>query len=370
MSMYDYFSPFHKFQRQKGRFGIEIETEVIGSDLTTGLRSYNGALTVDQEAGEYQTVPKSNFWTPKHDNSLRNFGIEYVLKKPHDLEGVTLALDEFEKIFKGVEFIKNAPATSIHVHVNMQNFSARQLGNFIVLWTLFENILVEYSGEPRRSNLFTLPMRCAEGNVRRVVQLFRDLANKNKNALGVEEQYSKYAAMNLASLRRFCTIEIRCFRGETDKTEIMKWMKILDKLYEFASTDILPPDIVARYGDIGFDFFYEVFEDSSTDIIQKVENPLGMIDRNVFYAAIMADSVSDWEKIDPVFEHMKEMKAMKSRKIITTEELAQMVNTMPNEPINWANIVVQHQPGDVLHAAPIPTEWATIMDDVEEGPNF
>lgn len=346
MSMYEYFGPFYKFQQQKGRFGIEIETEVVGSDLASGLKSYAGALTVDQEVGDYRTVPKSHFWTPKHDNSLRNFGIEYVLKKPHDLEGIVLALDEFETLFKNVQFIKNAPATSIHVHVNMQNFSARQLGNFIILWTLFENILVEYSGEPRRSNLFTLPMRCAEGNVRRVVQLFRDIANKNKQALHVEEQYSKYAAMNLASLRRFCTIEIRCFRGETDKTEILKWMKILDKLYEFAQTAILPPDIVARYGDIGFDFFYEVFGKSSEDILQKVDNPLGMIDRNVFYAAIMADSISDWEKIDPVFVHTTETKVVKSRKPMTAAEAQGAVLT--GTPIQWEHINdFDLQPGGV-----------------------
>lgn len=364
MSMYEYFQPLYKFTRQKGRFGVEIETEVLGSDLTQGLKSYQGALSVDMDTNEFITTPKSAFWAAKHDNSLRNFGVEFVLKKPHDLEGIQMALDEFALLFQKVNFIKNAPATSIHVHVNMQDFSARQMGNFIILWTLFENILVEYSGEPRRSNLFTLPMRCAEGNVRRVVQLFRDLTLKQTKALSIDDQSSKYAAMNLASLRRFCTIEIRCFRGETDITEIFKWMKILNRLYEFAKTDITPPDIVSRYGSMGFDFFYEVFGDSSEDILSKVENPLGMIDRNVFYAAIMADAVADWEKIDPVFEHKEEIKAVKKTAPMTVMTEAQGIAM--NAPIQWAHIPTDF-PADGLQlqpGAPIPT-WEVITDDVE-----
>lgn len=338
MNLYEYFSPFYKFARQKGRFGIEIETEVPGQDIVSGMNFYGGALSIDQDEGGYKIHPKSDFWSPKHDNSLRNFGVEFILKKPHDLQGVRMALDEFLKLFSKVTFIKDAPATSIHVHVNMQDFSARQLGNFIVLWTLFENILVEYSGEPRRSNLFTLPMRCAEGNVKRVVQLFREISMKNKSALNIDEQQSKYAAMNLASLRRFCTIEIRCFRGETDVEEIFKWVRILDKIYEFAKTDILPPDIVARYGSTGFDFFYEVFRDSSEDILKKVENPLGMIDRNVFYAAVMADAILDWEKIDPVFEHKEEQKTNpKKRGPITAAEVQGLVNTPPPD---WTTITL------------------------------
>lgn len=361
--MYDYFQPIMRLQRQKGRFGVEIETEVLGQGIEEGLKSYGGALTIDQNTGGYQTIPKSDFWTAKHDNSLRNFGVEYVLKKPHDIQRIKMALQEFSALFANVNFIKNAPATSVHVHVNMQDFNARQLGNFIILWTLFENILVEYSGEPRRSNLFTLPMRCAEGNVRRVVQLFRDLVTKNKSALMFEEQMSKYAAMNLASMKRFCTIEIRCFRGETDKDEIFKWVKILDKLYEFASSSITPPDIVARYGTNGFDLFYEVFRDSAEDILKKVENPLGMIERNVFYAAVMADAVSDWEKIDPVFVHKEGDKKDKPLKKLTTEEAIHNAALQMDQFINPHITMATNPPPPNWDG---PPQWAHILDDGED----
>lgn len=46
--------------RHDGQYGIEIETET--------LDSYD--------------VPKFKFWKVDRDNSLRNFGVEYILKAP------------------------------------------------------------------------------------------------------------------------------------------------------------------------------------------------------------------------------------------------------------------------------------------------
>lgn len=302
MTLFEYFRPFHKFSKKTGRFGLEIETE------TMGIEHYNGSLVVDPNSQSgFSTNPKSKFWSPKGDGSLRNFGMEYVLKEPHDLKGVRLALDEFSEIFKTTKFLKNAPATSVHAHMNVQGMSAKSLGNLVVLWTLFENILVEYSGEPRRSNLFTLPMRCAEGNVKTAVRLFRELSKKNRSALSdISDDHNKYAALNLAALKRFCSVEIRCFRGETDAEEIYRWVSILDKLVEYAIRPVSPPNLIERYNELGFDLFFEVFGDHAGLILERLPDgtsPIEMIERNLFYSAVISDSVEDWSQIDPVFEH-------------------------------------------------------------------
>jgi len=292
--IFEYYQEYYSIQPQTERFGIEIETE------TKSIKDYKGALVPDNDFGGYKISPQSKFWVAKMDNSLRNFGQEYVLKTPHNYDGVLLALEEFKTIFSQVEFIRDAPSTSVHVHMNIQRINVRQLGNLIVLWILFENLLMEFSGPQRRSNLFTLPVRCAEGNVKNFVKLFTRLEQKNSSALSFNVNETKYAALNLSCLGTLGTVEARSFRGSTDTHEIIEWVSLLDSLYEYALRDISPLDILERYRRKGWEFLFDVFGEGGNLLVQKIDNPSDFITRNEFYAAIVGDCVKNWWEIDPV----------------------------------------------------------------------
>src|SRR5690242_2495326 len=111
-------------------------------------------LEIETETKEPYDIPRFSFWAVHADGSLRDFGQEYVLVQPLAIEQIPLALDEFKDKTKGIKFIQDSLTTSVHVHLNFLDQSFQTLGNFLILYTMFENLLIRYSGEDRLSNLF------------------------------------------------------------------------------------------------------------------------------------------------------------------------------------------------------------------------
>lgn len=311
MGLINDYSKYYKIKPATGRFGVEIETEVLYSPAHPIPPSYGDKLVIDPNNGEYKTPSK--FWSAKMDNSLRNFGMEFVLKKPHDLKGVELALEEFHQMFGGVDFIEDAVSTSVHVHVNVQQFTPRQLGVFITTWTLFENLFAEFAGETRRSNLFALPMRCAETNLETIVKMFTQIEKKIPSAIAIEPGSNKYAALNLSCMRTLGSLEIRLLRGTTNRDVIYTWVSLLDRLVEyccsFASDGGTPIDILDMYRHSGTKTLLNDIFGGLSDALTNNTFYNQMVERNLFYAAVIADSVSDWGSLDTFLEIEKKPKS-------------------------------------------------------------
>ena len=177
--------PFQKFPFKPclGTYGIEIETEVEAAT------SYPEGFLNPKTSDSGHFVPELNSyveyfnlwcksWKGVLDGSLRNFGVEYIVKKPHTYEGIIHAIDEFAEYTKDIPFIENAPGTSVHVHINMQDEEILTIFTYITTWTLFENLLIEFCGEGRRTNLFALPSRVCEGNLTNYINLVDSYLNR------------------------------------------------------------------------------------------------------------------------------------------------------------------------------------------------
>lgn len=285
---FDYFMSGTRRKRQTGRFGIEIETEVP----TPSDHSKN----IDFDENPWRMKGES-LWTPTSDNSLRNFGVEFILTDPLSLDGVKKALEEFDKRFSGTPFIKDAPGTSVHVHVNIQDFTVTEIANFCTIWTLFENLLIEFCGETRRSNLFALPSRCSEGNVKLAVELF-EYIERTKNLYRIDEGYGKYAALNLCCLYSLGSLEVRSFRGCTDGEKIFEWVRILNRISEASKRFDNPHSILDMYQSRSLDLLFNIFDDETDLLIGEIESPQSFIERNLYYAARIADSVYSWEVLE------------------------------------------------------------------------
>lgn len=288
---------FRKYKSYTGAFGVEIETEVKSPDDYP-----DGFLisTVHPGGHEGWDVPVlENYWIAHVDHSLRNFGVEYVFKEPYSLSTSRLALLLFESKVKDIPFLTKTPGTSVHVHLNFLDQEFVTLGNFVTLWILFENILVNYSGETRRSNLFALPTRCAEGVYKTFTNLFRKVELGDYNVLRIADEQAKYGAINPCTLWKYGSIEIRSFRGTTDVDQIYLWLKILQRMLDYARKDLTPPEIMALYNMMGLGFFFDVFQDEAEYLIEGIRDVQHYIDRNLFYAGLgIADSVKDWRKIN------------------------------------------------------------------------
>lgn len=301
-TIYELYKPFYLYRLHPvGTFGIEIETETVSGE------SYGDILEELREDrnGLYYPNPTEN-WRATLDGSLRNFGVEFVLKKPLSLSDAFKALDEFdEKIAQKVNFIQGAPGTSVHVHINMLRETPLTLAKFLVIWVLCENLLLEFSGQTRRSNLYALGSRVAETVVDNYTHMFRKMVRHSYDVLIFPEQDTKYSALNIQNLASKGTVEARCFRGTTNVSEIKEWLMVLNSLLAFARSDIYPNEILLNYRDQGLEFIKNIFPE---ELVERIVDPMfaeKLIDRNLVYCQWLVESVEDWKSFC-VFEDPSE----------------------------------------------------------------
>lgn len=283
MAILDFVKNIRNYKRYDGEIGLEIETETK----------------------EPYIIPGFAYWNVHEDGSLRDFGREYVLRSPLKYEKeLPSALDEFATKTKDIKFIKDSPTTSVHVHLNMLNESFRTMGNFLTLYTLFENLLIRYSGEDRRSNLFCLPICDAEDTYKNIVHMFNLIEQKNYKGLFFQENQVKYAALNLGAFNNYGSLEIRSFRGETDPKVIKTWIDILYSMLAYARNDITPREIMLKWREREGFFLDDVFGKYASAIHRRDE--ISLIKENIWYAASIAYSVKgDWRLLDAIQEKPK-----------------------------------------------------------------
>lgn len=283
-------SGLKSFKKYDGEIGLEIETE------TKSAESYPKGLLVPDERGNWK-IPSLKYWDTHADGSLRDFGLEFVLKQPVRFKKeLPAALNEFDEKLSGVKFIKDSVTTSVHVHLNMLNESFKTLGNFLTLYTLFENLLIRYSGPDRLSNLFCLPICDAEDTYKNIVGMMQQIEKKYYKGLFFNESNVKYAALNLGAFSAYGSMEVRSFRGETDTKAISNWVSILYSLLEYARKDINPKEIMLSWKDKQKKLLDEVFTDYRKELVHPDEFKL--VDQNVWYAGSIAYSVKNWASLD------------------------------------------------------------------------
>jgi hypothetical protein len=281
VQIYDVFNEYPKAgvsfkTRHRGRFGVEIETET-------------------EKKYEF---PSLKLWDTTKDNSLRDWGVEYVLRSPMDMPEFEKALEEFAIVEKKYKFKKSSISTSVHVHINFLNETFLTLANFFTAYALVENLLIRYSGPDRLSNLFCLPMIDCEGVSDNLYTILSNVARNNFRGAVLQVDRVKYGAINAAPLTKLGTIEIRCFRGETDIKIIRKWVDILQKLLEFAKTpDLTPPDIVKHWKDNKHGIVDIIFHGYASELkISPLEETNKLIESNLMFAAKFATVCKDWKK--------------------------------------------------------------------------
>lgn len=282
------------FKRLDGEIGLEIETE------TKSHESYPpGFLVADPNGRNLWTAPSLKYWDVHVDGSLRDFGLEYVLKQPLKFKKeIPDALEEFRDKTSKVKFIKDSITTSVHVHLNVLNESFKTLGNFLTLYTLFENLLIRYSGPDRLSNLFCLPICDAEDTYKNIISMMNNAQMKAYKSMMLAEANVKYAALNLGAFNTYGSVEIRSFRGETDTKAIQNWISILYAMMEYSRRDVSPKDIMLSWREKQGKFLNDVFTDHRKELARSDE--LELIDKNIWYAGSIAYSVKNWNALDEV----------------------------------------------------------------------
>lgn len=242
-------------EKVDGLFGIEVECE--GRNL--------------------QEVQNAT-WLSTNDGSLRGHypdtAIEWVLKKPLPLAKAITAVNQLNKINveKGAEF-KFSYRTSVHVHVNVQDFTEDQYLNFMYTYLLLEEPLIRFCGDQRKANRFCLSINNGEGLMDYLVHLFRGGVATLRR---VGEDQVRYAAMNIAATRKYGSLEFRSMRGTLDTEVLTTWLIALNNIRTFAEGQKNVRDIHDKFvRSKPVDFFMEVLGDVADEFYYKeVENDL------------------------------------------------------------------------------------------------
>lgn len=201
-------------KESKGIFGVEIECE-----------------------GEGLAVMETKYWKTEADGSLRGHfpdkSAEWVFNSPLSFNEAVKAINQLSSTQKecGAK-INFSFRTSTHVHVNMQDLTEDQVLNFIYTYVLIEEVLLNFCGPSRKANRFCLSINDGEGTLDFLNQMFR---------LGVgsvrrfHENEVRYAALNIAALNKYGSIEIRSMRGTLDIDVLTTWLCALGNLRSFAT---------------------------------------------------------------------------------------------------------------------------------------
>lgn len=226
-----------------GAVGIEVEVEGNKFPKVPGMEGTHKALPMEGW----------DFWYYVKDGSLRgNDNAEYVLGKPIEFEAVPAAIEELTtKLKEYGSKLDDSNRTSVHVHLNVQQFHMNRLTAFIALYLCFEEVLTEWCGDHRVGNLFCLRGKDAPGALTKIKRFIQ--------SDGQTELHDNlhYAGLNTNALTKFGSLEIRTLRGPTDFGIIQQWVNILERLYKLSAEYTDPRDIPSLFSQQGPMAFFE-----------------------------------------------------------------------------------------------------------------
>lgn len=228
----------------KGEVGLEIE--------------------VEGESIPYSDVPPP--WQYKEDHSLRGKeNGEYVLKNPVMFSEIPDALSKLWGQFdKYKTKFDDSNRTSVHVHLNCQEWFLNRLAAFLGLYFTLEIPLTQWCGENRVGNLFCLRAVDAPAIITHL-----------KKFIQTDGQYSinetmHYSGMNANALKKFGSLEIRTLRGTSDSGVIQDWLSILERLYTLSAEFADPRDVCTMLSGGGGPLaFFESVLGNKSDVVRQ-----------------------------------------------------------------------------------------------------
>lgn len=187
--------------------GLELETENISTRI------------------EYDQLVRPLHFDCHADGSLRGYSTEFITK-PMESTTALLALTKF---FEATKFTEDnySDRCSVHVHVNCTDMSMEQLSSVALLYTVVEEILFEFVGGSRDTNIYCIPWN----QCRNHLDLVNDFLLNPHVAL---KRWSKYTALNLLPLATQGTIEFRQMHGTADMKKLTTWINLIGSIFKYA----------------------------------------------------------------------------------------------------------------------------------------
>ena len=199
-------------------------------------------VEIELEFSSRVTDPELNNWDMVADGSLKGYSGEFVMNAPVPLEqgkAQVVALYQHLRDVAGVT-IRDSMRAGTHVHVNMAEFTPKQVMNVITASWMVEGPMIRaFAGKEREGNLFCLRLSDAEGIINFVASSLRGWQAGNRAGPFPSGESAvdnlKYSATNVASLAMRGSLEFRALRSPATGPEpILTWMSIIDHIVNAA----------------------------------------------------------------------------------------------------------------------------------------
>ena len=354
----------------KGEVGLEIEVEGNKFPKPDG---YEGTHTPVR-------LPSTQFWSYVHDGSLRGKdSAEYVLTKPVMFDQVTNAVDEiFHTMKQYGSVMSESNRTSVHVHLNCQQFHLNRLTSLLALYYTFEEVLTEYCGDHRVGNLFCLRAIDAPAIITQVKKFIRT------DGMYQLQDHLHYSALNTNALFKLGSLEWRTLRGVTEAGPILAWVSILQRLYEMSAQFEDPREICSLFSQEGPSAFFEnVLGEHAKTVRDGIEFDYDRINESMYEGIRMAQDLCysrDWSlyraqklAVDPFGRDAKKMAKKLGQTPNNTVNLSSYSNFLSSQNLTqintWHNEV--ENPAFTLHDSElVPEPEPDYDDDGDQGEEF
>lgn len=212
----------------------------------------------------------------EHDGSLRRLGMEYVFTKPLGYKDSCRALCNLKNTFRrhnNRPIETNLASTHIHINVGWMNY--KQVLNFICLVMTFEVGIAKNSGLDRWQNYFAVGS-CENDDILLKLSGVSSEKDFHRLVMRLRRGEQRYAGINLLSLLKYGTIEIRYLGAQPDPTKVIPWLRFYNALRAACTKEIFWHNIfeIASSGD--FEYLEESlqipFKLNEKDLIRGIRN--------------------------------------------------------------------------------------------------
>ena len=216
----------------------------IGEELRRNTKGMYG-IEVEVEGQSVNMIHPPKGWKSTWDGSLRGAGAEFLFDHPVAQTAAVVRLRELDTALhtRGVDVDWASPRCSIHIHLNCQKLTAKQALNIIILYFIYENLLVHWCGPDREGNFFCLRASDAED----VIRNLRNCVPLGNFGNALHAGGYRYSALNICSLKKFGSLEFRSLSLSEDFVKrTTLWMKMLTDVFNAGMVIEDPQDVIHK----------------------------------------------------------------------------------------------------------------------------
>ena len=233
----------------------------------------------------------SSYWERKHDDSLRGeFAYEFVTAVPFSGMDLEKAVEELTNL---ITYASTTSRCSVHLHVDVRDWTLSHFKSFILHYLSVEKILVKTSGN-REENIFCWPYYRTGFFTPFIGAMYTKESEK------VYVDSFKYTALNFKSMGDLGSLEFRIHKGTYDSEKILRWINIVSHLVEYTRNENNSfkdlPEFYSGKGPI--QFLEGIFGDLTEDLIyNNISEDLISGIRNAQYV-LNSDTFSKYHNLD------------------------------------------------------------------------